>query len=213
MSEEQTSVEYSEESKEHRLQEDYSTQFKFARVWNKGRSQILDILEEIADDFYKDNIKRGIIIVFGMFDNHDGIVDGVVQMGTNPITTYKSIYDDDFKDFLLLMSESDGALLVNRTGQIIAARTYLVVDHPDLVKDEECGTKHRAAASFSKRPEIQHVFTLSEETLKVRQWYRGEVEHTHDPHEIEEAATQKKTKSRSNTNKAASKKKQEESVE
>jgi DNA integrity scanning protein DisA with diadenylate cyclase activity len=160
---------------------DYNNQFKLAKSIENGREAIFNGLKDIAKECLSNDGRLGLIIVFGAFDNHRGKVFNVAQMGANPVTSYKTIYDDDFKSYLYELSKFDGALIINRTGQILGARTYLVIDNPDSIQDEDCGTRHRAAASFSRRDDVSYVFTLSEETLKVRQWSKGEVEEIFEP--------------------------------
>ena len=93
----------------------------------------------------------------------------------NPIQKYINIAESIFeKDTSSLLREgSDGAIIVNRNGQIIGSRIYLVVDDSSLDVPDGCGTRHISAASFSTREDITAVFTLSEETSVVRTWKKG----------------------------------------
>ena len=80
---------------------------------------------------------------------------------------------------------SDGAIVVNRNGQIIGGKIYLTVDSPSSEVPEGCGTRHISAASFSQREDVISVFTLSEETYVVRSWKDGEYVEQFSPEELD----------------------------
>ncbi len=109
------------------------------------------------------------------------------QLGTNQIQKYINIAFGQFEsDVCKLFEEgSDGAIIINQSGQIIGSKVYLTVDQPSLDIPEGTGTRHISAASFSMRPDVEAVFTLSEETLTVRQWRDGHFTDQFDPEEKE----------------------------
>jgi DNA integrity scanning protein DisA with diadenylate cyclase activity len=155
---------------------DFSFQFSAAREHQKVEKKIFSILCEISKE-NKDKEKRlGILVVLGIFDTAKGyIVSGMRQIGINPIQKYIDISSTSFKKDIskLFREEEDGAIVVNRNGQIIGGRVYLIVDNPALEVPDGCGTRHISAASFSTRDDVIAVFTLSEETSIVRSWKGG----------------------------------------
>jgi len=155
---------------------DFSFQFSAAREHQKVEKKIFGLLCEVAKE-NKDRAKKlGILIVLGIFDTaKDNIVSGMRQIGINPIQKYIDISSSSFdKDIsVLLRDEADGAIVVNRNGQIIGSKVYLIVDNPALEVPDGCGTRHISAASFSMREDVIAVFTLSEETSIVRTWKDG----------------------------------------
>jgi len=155
---------------------DFSFQFSAAREHQKVEKKIFSILCEISKE-NKDKEKRlGILVVLGIFDTAKGyIVSGMRQIGINPIQKYIDISSTSFKKDVsnLFREEEDGAIVVNRNGQIIGGRVYLIVDNPALEVPDGCGTRHISAASFSTRDDVIAAFTLSEETSTVRSWKGG----------------------------------------
>jgi DNA integrity scanning protein DisA with diadenylate cyclase activity len=152
---------------------DFSFQFSAAREHQKVEKKIFNMLCEISKENKDRQKKLGILVVFGIFDvAKDYIVSGMRQIGINPIQKYIDISSTSFKKDIqtLFREEADGAIIVNRNGQIIGSRVYLIVDNPALEVPDGCGTRHISAASFSIRDDVIAVFTLSEETSVVRTW-------------------------------------------
>ena len=163
---------------------DFSYQFNAARDYQKVEKVIFSILSDISKENYKKSKNIGLIIVLGTFDKSDDHhVSGMRQIGVNPIQKYMNLCDDTFsKDIFSLFREgSDGAIIVNRNGQIIGSKVYLVVDDSSLDVPDGCGTRHISAASFSTREDIIAVFTLSEESFVVRTWKNGTFVEQFDP--------------------------------
>ena len=155
---------------------DFSFQFSAAREHQKVEKKIFSLLCEVAKENKARSKKLGILIVLGIFDTaKDNIVSGMRQIGINPIQKYIDISNSSFdKDIsALLRDEADGAIIVNRNGQVIGSKVYLIVDNPALEVPDGCGTRHISAASFSMRDDVIAVFTLSEETSIVRTWKDG----------------------------------------
>jgi len=155
---------------------DFSYQFNAARDYQKVEKKIFGFLCDISKENVKTNKSLGILVVLGVFDNAEHyIVNGMRQIGVNPIQKYMNVCEEIFvKDVSSLIREgADGAIIVNRNGQIIGSRIYLVVDDSSLDVPDGCGTRHISAASFSTRADISAVFTLSEETSVVRTWKNG----------------------------------------
>jgi len=155
---------------------DFSFQFSAAREHQKVEKRIFSFLCEISKDFLEKKKTIGILVVLGVFDTAKGhIIGGMRQIGVNPIQKYMDVSSLSFKDDIKLLLEEghDGAVIVNRNGQIIGNRIYLIVENPALEVPEGCGTRHISAASFSTREDVMAVFTLSEETSVVRTWKEG----------------------------------------
>ncbi len=155
---------------------DFSFQFSAAREHQKVEKKVFNILCEISKENKKRGSSLGILVVFGVFDTaKDYVVSGMRQIGRNPIQKYIDISNNSFKDDIsgLFRDGSDGAIVINRNGQIIGSKVYLIVDNPSLEVPDGCGTRHISAASFSEREDVIAVFTLSEETSVVRTWKDG----------------------------------------
>lgn len=163
---------------------DFSYQFNAAREYRKVEKKIYSLLCDISKESLQSNKKIGLIIVMGLFDKAEShIVYGMRQIGINPIQKYINIGEEPFaKDVLSLFREgADGAIVVNKDGQIIGSKIYLVVDDSSLDVPDGCGTRHISAASFSTRDDILAVFTLSEENSVVRTWKNGSFVEQFDP--------------------------------
>jgi len=165
---------------------DFSFQFSAAREHQKVEKKIFSILCEISKENKERQKKLGILVVLGVFDTaKDYIISGLRQIGINPIQKYidiSSISASSKKDIsTLFRDEADGAIIINRNGQIIGGRVYLIVDNPGLEVPDGCGTRHISAASFSIRDDVIAVFTLSEETSVVRSWKNGAFVEQYNP--------------------------------
>lgn len=163
---------------------DFSFQFSAAREHQKVEKKVFKILCEISKESIKSNKKLGILVVFGIFDTaKDCVVSGMRQIGINPIQKYIDISNTSFNDDIsdLFRDGSDGAIIINRNGQVIGSKVYLIVDNPSLEVPDGCGTRHISAASFSERDDVIAVFTLSEETSVVRTWKDGSFTDQFDP--------------------------------
>lgn len=162
---------------------DFSLQFGFAKSDERVETSLYDILKGIAAEIaegHRENM--GALIVLGDF-SHSQSVEGLVQMKPkqNPIDDLITVDDEDVVDLIIQFSEApyDGAVVVDRTGQVIGAGVYLIVDNPTLEVPEDCGTRHKAAASFSLRSDVLAVLTLSEETNTIRIWKDGKQAEVH----------------------------------
>ncbi len=171
-----------EEKIEHNNNEaphvDFSLQLSLDNNSEHVESSIFEWLKIIAKDVVEDKANPiGAIIVLGDFEMHGPCVDGMVQMKPkqNPVESLVMIDTDDGDNLIREYSKSpyDGAIVVHRSGQILGAGIYLVVDNPMLETPDDCGTRHKAAASFSERNDVISVLTLSEETNTVRLWKDG----------------------------------------
>ena len=153
-----------------------------------GTKRLVNHLFEILINFsrkQRDNKQpfKGALIVLGAFAKHNYQVPGIRQIRDNPITELTFVTDENGVVELEKLFEYDGAIVIDRTGQILCARAYLVVDEAALPIEEECNTRHLTAASFSLRPDVVACFTVSEETGKVRLYEDGKQEDVFDPHE------------------------------
>jgi len=163
---------------------DFSFQFSAAREHQKVEKKVFNILCEISKENESTDTRLGILVVFGVFDtSKDYVVSGMRQIGINPIQKYIDISSSSFKNDIseLFRDGADGAIIINRNGQIIGSKVYLIVDNPSLEVPDGCGTRHISAASFSERDDVIAVFTLSEETSVVRTWKDGSFTDQFDP--------------------------------
>jgi len=157
---------------------DFSLQLSLDKNSEHVESSIFEWLKIIANDVAEDKLSPlGALIVLGDFELNEAKIDGMVQMKPkqNPVESYIVIDSDLGKDYIVEFSGTpfDGAIVINRSGQIIGAGIYLVVDNPLLDMPDDCGTRHKSAASFSERNDVISVLTLSEETNTVRLWKDG----------------------------------------
>lgn len=163
---------------------DFSFQFSAAREHQKVEKKVFNTLCEISKEGRSKDSKLGILVVFGIFDtSKEYVVSGMRQIGMNPIQKYIDIASPSFKEDVsdLFRDGADGAIVINRNGQIIGSKVYLIVDNPSLEVPDGCGTRHISAASFSERDDVIAVFTLSEETSVVRTWKGGSFTDQFDP--------------------------------
>jgi len=159
---------------------DFSLQLSLDKNSEHVESSAFEWLKIIAKEVHggkQDSL--GALIVVGEFEKFGPRVQGMLQMKPkqNPIESMKMIDSEDSGTHIKDFSEPpyDGAIVVNSTGQIVGAGIYLVIDNPTLDTPEDCGTRHKAAASFSLRNDVIGVLTLSEETNIVRVWKDGRV--------------------------------------
>ena len=156
---------------------DFSFQFNAAKEHDKIEKRIFSLLKVISKQTSKlKNKKVGCLVVFGNFDTAENhVVSGMRQITKNPIQKYINISSPSSeKEITSLFKENlDGAIIINKNGQILGANIYLIVENPTLDIPDGSGTRHISAASFSTKDEIRAVFTLSEETSVVRIWKNG----------------------------------------
>lgn len=157
---------------------DFSMQINLAKNNEKVEKKIFKLLCGIAEMVVKKSQPPiGVLIVLGDFEKHGPVVSGVVQMKPkqNPIDTFKIVDTEHGAQSIKEYSQSpyDGAMILDKTGQILGVGVYLIIEHPTLDIPDDCGTRHKAAASFSMREDVISVFTLSEETNIVRIWKEG----------------------------------------
>ena len=159
---------------------DFTVQLNFANYENV-ESIILNILKKIAKDI-NDGKSNGIgaIVVLGTWSSSNPIVEDMLQLkpAVSPIDKFITI--DLIEDVNVLQnfftSSFDGAVVINTLGQVLGAGVYLIVEYPMIEIPKGCGTRHKAAASFSCKKDVISVLTLSEETNIIRIWKNGECE-------------------------------------
>lgn len=157
---------------------DFSMQLSLNKDSEQVEASIFECLQDIAGGVEaKLRSPLGALIVLGDFERYGPQIKGMAQMKPkqNPVESMIIITAEDAIDYIIEYSISpfDGAIVVNRTGQVLGAGIYLVVDNPLLETPDDCGTRHKAAASFSERNDVISVLTLSEETNTVRLWKNG----------------------------------------
>lgn len=150
---------------------DFSYQLDLANYIPDIEACIINILSSFKN-------LGGSIVVIGDFGKNQP-VKGMLQMKpkTNPVSKFLDVQSDNGKLFIKKYSlpPYDGAIVVNSTGQILGAGVYLEVLNPTLDIPDSCGTRHKAAASFSKREDVHSVITLSEESGVIRVWKDGAI--------------------------------------
>jgi DNA integrity scanning protein DisA with diadenylate cyclase activity len=164
-------------------------QFQESREYHKIEKKIFSLLRDIADESYKEGSRKGLLIVLGAFDAvPDAVVYGMRQIGDSPIKKYLDVSGKFTTDVDKLLKENhDGAIIVNKDGQILGAKIYLTVENPTLEVPDGTGTRHITAASFSLRDDVIAVFTLSEETGAARVWKNSQYTEQYLPGQEESA--------------------------
>ena len=173
------------------LELDLAAQAHLAQRNKKLQDKVFSFLQAIsiedARTLQRGEKHRGALIVLGEFVRYDYKIPKMRQFKSNPIEGAAIFLSDKgAKDKLVDLLHEDGAILIDATGQILAARVYLHVDNATIPVDEECSTRHLTAASFSQNQHIVACFTLSEETGKVRHYTNGVQDEVFDPREVEE---------------------------
>jgi DNA integrity scanning protein DisA with diadenylate cyclase activity len=74
----------------------------------------------------------------------------------------------------------DGAVLIDRTGQLLGARVYVEVTKPNIDHEVQ-GTRHLAAVSGSTLEEVISTIALSQTTNKVTMYKKGKQEDIYEP--------------------------------
>ena len=156
---------------------DFSMQLSLNKGSERVEQDIFDCLKLIADQVETGSCEPlGALIVLGDFEKYGPQIHGIVQMKPkqNPVESL-ILVSEGCENYIKEFSRTpfDGAIVVNQSGQILGAGIYLVVDNPLLETPDDCGTRHKAAASFSERNDVISVLTLSEETNTVRLWKKG----------------------------------------
>lgn len=178
---------------------DFGLQFGLAKNNEKIERCILESLQEIAKSVSDGKASRiGALVVLGDFEKFGPKVKGMVQMKPkqNPVESLVMIENDNGPSIIRELSGAgfDGAMIVDKTGQVIGAGIYLVIDQPMLDTPEDCGTRHKAAASFSNRPDVISVLTLSEETNTIRIWQDGKIKEVFRISEMDDEDKKQKRK-------------------
>lgn len=155
----------------------FKTQLAFENNGQFVEEFIYKWLLNLADKILKNDIKPfGCLIVLGNYS--DGSGEGMFQLKpkTNPIKSLLMINSKDGAKYIKEFSQApyDGAIIVNKDGQILSAGMYLNISECLDIPDG-CGTRHMAAASFSLQKNVTSVLTLSEETNTVRIWKLGKI--------------------------------------
>lgn len=159
---------------------DFSRQFNLGRENLAAELGIREVLLKISQDVLANKIDNvGAIIVLGSFERHGGKVYGMVQMSTkdNQVLPYINVENNQSEvyEYIVKFSSAphDGAIIFEKTGQLLGVGVYLNIEHIGIDVPDGCGTRHRAAASVSTREDVISVFTLSEENNVFRIWKNG----------------------------------------
>ena len=137
-------------------------------------------LMNTADKIAKDETSPiGCLIVLVNLSQANPTMEGMrsLKPKQNPIKTMLVANSKDGAKYLREYSQSpyDGAIVINKDGQILGAGMYLMVEDPSIEIPDGCGTRHMAAADFSLQSNVISVLTLSEETNTVRIWKNGKI--------------------------------------
>ncbi len=179
--------------KVHALVADFSSQAKLGS--KQLITHIFELLKSVSIANEQKHEHLGALIVLGEFAQHDYQVPGIRLIHTNPLAG-ELIYvtDEMIEEKLVELFKLDGAMVIDQTGQILGARTFLLPEQADIMLEDEVNTRHIAAASASTRDDIIAGFTVSEETGKVRLYVRGKQEEVFDPREVVEKKSRKRKK-------------------
>lgn len=161
---------------------DFSYQFNMAR--EKVEKRIFLYLCDIAAKLQREDKRLGILVVLGTFGSApNNVVEGMRRLSLDSFQKYINVMFNQSKEevFKILEDGSDGAIIIDESGHILANKIYLIVDNPTLEIPDGTGTRHISAASFSCRPDVIAAFTLSEETRHVRLWKDGAFIEHFDP--------------------------------
>ncbi len=159
--------------------------------------EVFGMLSETANVLRDRGQKRGALIVIGDFASM-GSVKGAIPPKGNPFEgLFLSAGDKAFQRMLLQdPALEDGAVVVDKSGQVLGGRIYLLVDNPLVVVPEGCFARHRAAASASLRKDVEAVITLSEEQNIARVFRDGKVVEEYDPAVAEAEAAEKASRAK-----------------
>jgi hypothetical protein len=170
--------------------------------------EVFGMVSETANVLREKGQKRGALIVIGDFASI-GSVKGAIPPKENPFEgLFLSAGDKAFQKMLLQSPAlEDGAVVVDKSGQVLGGRIYLLVDNPLVDVPEGCFARHRAAASASLRKDVEAVITLSEEKNVARVFRNGKVVEEYDPAVAEAEAAEKAARAKKRKRKKAKKKK------
>ena len=174
---------------------DFTGKFNLVKLKEGREKDLWKIVCDLSAKNYNKKKPAGLLLVFGEFDKRDdGRVYGMLQVKSqNPVDTAIFVSDKKFTDRLYEMMQPphDGAIIINHTGQMIGGDIMLSIEDYEVSVSDECGTRHVAAASFSKRKDVYATFTISEETYKARKFKDGNEDDIFDPVLLEEKKKEK----------------------
>jgi DNA integrity scanning protein DisA with diadenylate cyclase activity len=165
---------------------DFSYQFNMAR--EKVERKIFSYLCDITTKLHAKDERLGILVVLGTFGNSPHhVIEGMRRLGNDTLQKYINVMFNQSKEDIMKIFEdgSDGAIIIDASGHVLANKVYLIVENPSLEIPEGAGTRHISAASFSCREDVIATFTLSEESRHVRMWKDGAFMDHFDPGQTE----------------------------
>ncbi len=149
------------------------------------RNKIFEMLKEISES----KNHNGLLVVYSDLPN-------VLARGAYPLGKKKEF--KDFNEIAYISSENareilkkvgeDGAVLIDKKGYIYSPPVYLNVSLFSIDKEEiepEFCARHIAALATSSTTKAS-VYTLSEETGKVREFIKGKIKRKYPTKEQEE---------------------------
>ncbi len=150
----------------------------------KIKKRIFEVLKQIREDIKCENCPFGVLVVFSDLANVFG--RGAIPIGVKPtefedtFNVAGNIFDENAFKIIRKVGD-DGAVLVDDGGNILAPAVYLNVNLFSVDKEEidaEFCARHIAALATSSATKA-NVYTLSEETAKVREFIRGKLRKQH----------------------------------
>ncbi len=136
------------------------------------REKIFELLKQVSGGKHK-----GLLIVFS--DLKNVLARGAAPLGIQG-RTLKAFSDvcnieEDNAEKILKKVGDDGAILIDKKGTIYSPAVYLNVNLFSIDEEEiepEFCARHISALATSASTK-SYVFTLSEETNKIREFYKG----------------------------------------
>jgi len=122
---------------------------------------------------------HGLLIVFS--DLNTIIKKGIIPLGTDEpdLKNFEArcnIFSEQARKQIKIIGD-DGAVLIDKSGTIYSPSVYLNVNALIVDKDQispEFAARHIAALATSTSTKA-HVYTLSEETGIIREFYKGKI--------------------------------------
>jgi len=154
------------------------------------KSQIKDRIFEILKEISESKNHNGLLVVFS--DINQVLARGAHPIGINPKNSKDfeeavHISDENITSIIKKIGD-DGAILINKKGFIYSPSAYLNVNLFSVDKQEidpEFCARHIAALATSASTKAT-VYTLSEETGKVREFIKGKIKRRYPEKEQEE---------------------------
>ncbi len=161
----------------------YKEQYQLSPRLKKLEAIVIGAVKSIADKRKDNNMEPndGILVVFGDFYPSCPIATEF-EGGNSLKGTYMTVENDDFPGTLemCITDDIDGAVIVDRTGQVLGTGAYIKVEDSSFSSSVN-GTRHLAAISCTTYDEVMFTVALSKSTNKVSVYKDGERVELYDP--------------------------------